>query len=138
MESLRLDESGQIDHLDELFPCECRECCSAKSQLNGSALQADARWGVVGIPLKSYRRGSKRVLPLRFTRERRPVVRGWHRLFQERLEEIEADAQAKRDLLTLFGPPSRSVHHPEKVRLDPTHARETEIRSPELLMLDRV
>src|SRR5262245_38851040 len=86
---------------------------------------------MIGIPLESDRRSANLTRPLLSCGEEIAVPGRRNRGCQETLKERSADAKPECDLLVLLGTPPRAVHHPQEVRLDPTHPREAEV-APEV------
>lgn len=121
MMSLAGNELTQVDDFQEFPPTECLERRSAQSDLDRPALEIGAAGVVVRVPLQSYVRLCHRRLPVFSGGKQMRIESGWHCIAQQFVEKCPAQPQPQDDFLPLFRRPSGPIHHPQEIRLDPTH-----------------
>jgi hypothetical protein len=138
LRALRLDERAHVDHLDQLGRRQCLQRIAAQAQLHRAARQLRAIGGVIRIPLQQHVGIGDGALPVLLRGLQRCLEGRLDGLAQQAIEEGSADPQAQRDLLARLRAPSRAVHHPQEIRLDPAHAVEAEVGAAELSVCDRV
>src|SRR6187431_3268104 len=82
---------------------------------------------MIRIPLQPHVRFGDGLLPCLVTRKQHRRKRGRNRLPQNRVEKSPAKSNSQNDFLIRRPPPVTAIHHPQKIRLDPTHAAITKL-----------
>src|SRR5262252_2897249 len=125
--SLRRNESSHVDHLQKFTFAEALQHRPPQAELNGASRQRLAVGIVIGIPLQADFRTFHCQLPFVMRRVSGMVETRRNGFRQDAVEEGASQTKSQRDFLALFGTPAGSIHHPEKIGLDPAHARVGEI-----------